>query len=167
MFYILMIPFLSGCTTVSWKEAFQTCQTPRDICNVVSRNLTSKETPSRNWSPAEKIWSRGEADCKDYATCVVNACKEKGLNASIVLYYPPNLKLGHAVVIGTYQGKMWMSSNGEYSNVQNLTAAKQSVAYFLSCKPTKLWEVKYQYTRPEDPILNQLAVTKPGGGREN
>lgn len=110
---------------LTWDEVAQVVESPKEICAKVRHHIKSgEEGPSAAIMSGKKAWDRGTGDCKDYAACVVELCVKIGAEASVMVFYPKGGWVGHAVVVGRWKGKVWMSSNGWYETVDSLEEAK-------------------------------------------
>jgi hypothetical protein len=118
--------------------------------------LNSKVVPSEKWTTAEEIWKSENADCKDFATCVYTACLLKGFPAEIVLYYSFGYNNGHAIVVGVYQDKIWMSSNGGYRIVDSQADITQIMADLLGTPVARVWVLHMGYPKPMVPVVKNL-----------
>lgn len=103
-------------------------KTPQSICASVRHHLYYKEDLGDEWASGMDTWNRGFGDCEDYAACVVDLCKAAGIQASIQIFYPAGSWEGHAVVVGTWKDRLWISSNGWYETVKSLDRAERIVA---------------------------------------
>lgn len=144
---------------MSWIDAIHPLKTPKEICDAVNYKLSSKTTTSTHWSTAEQIWIDGEADCKDFAICVYTACLSKGYPAEIDLYYSFGYQQGHAVVVGAYWDKLWMSSNGKFRVVDTQADIKQIMAKLLGVPVANVLVIHMSYIAPNVPIIHNVEKT--------
>ena len=113
---------------LSWNEIQLVVDTPREASAAVRQNIRYAEDLGDTWTGGEETWNRGSGDCEDMAAAVVEMVHKVGGEASIVVFRPENSGAGHAVAIGTWQGRQWVSSNGFYYSVKSLDQAKTLVA---------------------------------------
>jgi predicted transglutaminase-like cysteine proteinase len=102
---------------------------PDTICSSVKRRVRYQRDimPEDSWKTAESTWEDRSGDCEDFAVLVKDMCARKNMPATVYRFYPPQGS-GHAVTIGRWQGRMWMSSNGSYVEVYSIDDAKHRVA---------------------------------------
>jgi len=105
--------------TLTWEEVQTTLTTPKDICTAVRRHVRYRKDLEEEWTSGKETWDRGYGACEDYAACVVDLCKALGIEAQITVLIPRGSWEGHAVAIGTWKGKQWVSSNGWYEEVDS------------------------------------------------
>ncbi len=121
------------------EEAFSQCAAPKDICRVMEQNVSARSEEVDHWYSLDETWSRGRGDCEDFAIGIERLCSERGLDAHIVLFYPlTRLGDGHAVAVGSWKGRMWVSSMGSYEEVDSLDDVRKSVARELGCRADQL-----------------------------
>jgi len=126
----------------TWEQAVSECATPRDVCRMVERHVSYKAEAVDQWATARETWKRGAGDCKHFAVCVQTLCKELGFEGSIKLYYSASsVAAGHAIAIGTWNGQLWLSSNGSYEEIASEKDAAERVSRVLWCKPDKMWTI--------------------------
>ena len=113
---------------LSWEEVALVARTPKAICARVRHTVDYREDLGDEWSTGKETWERGHGDCEDLAAAVAELAAENGIKAVVYVFYPKRSWLAHAVVIGEYKGKTWMSSNGWYQTVKSLDQAKRAVA---------------------------------------
>jgi predicted transglutaminase-like cysteine proteinase len=124
----------------TWSEVLEQCESPRDVCNVVSRFVGYRTEEIDRWASADETWQRGRGDCEDFAICIEALCRELGFSATVNLYFPSGLRGdGHAVAVGIWNGRMWMSSNGSYREVGSIDEVKETVAQMYGCSGDELW----------------------------
>ena len=126
----------------TWDQMEFEGDTPENICALVGKHIGYTGEEVDTWTPAEQTWGKGTGDCEDFALCILKVCQDKGFDASIHLFYSlKDFGQGHAVVIGEQNGKLWVSSNGDYEVVDSLDGVKECVASVLDCGPSDLWSV--------------------------
>jgi len=126
----------------NWDDAARECATPRDVCRLVLKHVWYTEEPRDLWSGPQDTWMKGRGDCEDFAVCIQTLCKQLGFDATVQLFYPPKPGAeGHAMVIGNWNGKIWMSSNGAYNEIRSIDDAKKCASRLLWCDAKKMWSV--------------------------
>ena len=126
----------------TWEQMVVEGDTPENICALVGKHIGYASEEVDLWTPAEETWSKGSGDCEDFALCVLKVCQDRGYSAAIHLFYSlKDLGQGHAVVIGELDGKLWVSSNGDFEIVESIDGVKERVANALDCTPGDLWSV--------------------------
>jgi len=129
-------------TKPSWRQAVAECTTPQDVCRMVQRHIVYTDEDGDTWSAADETWDRGAGDCEDFAILAQELCLELGYDASVQLYYATAPKFtGHAVAVGTWGDKMWVSSNGSYKEFDSQKGIQKHVARILRCKQKNMFSV--------------------------
>ncbi len=118
-------------STLSWADTITSATSPRDLCWQVRRHVSYCKKPEFQWYDGWLTWSRGTGDCKAMAFCVKELCDEKGFVSWIYVIPPQGRHLGHAITMGLWQGKLWMSSNGQYYAVKSEQDALRQCGYLL------------------------------------
>ena len=124
--------------TLTWEEVPTVCKTPQEICSAVRHHVTYKEDLEERWASGMETWNNKSGDCKDFATCVIDLCKAVGIEAQMKIFCPKGSWVGHAVVIGQCNGRLWISSNGWYEEVESLDAAKAAIARELGWRQKEI-----------------------------
>jgi transglutaminase-like putative cysteine protease len=126
----------------TWEEARRDCATPADVCRMVRRHVVYREDAVDRWATAEETWQRGAGDCEDFAVCVQKLCRELGIEASVQVFYAltPG-RGGHAVVVGEWEGRPWLSDNGSYERLKEPADVAARVSRDLWCKADEMWTV--------------------------
>jgi len=124
--------------TLTWDEIQTVVRTPRSICSAVRHHVRPAEDMGDTWSTGKETWERGSGDCEDYAACVVDLCKAAGIEANIKVFYPKDSWEGHAVVVGSLDGRLWISSNGWYQTVKSMDDAKAVIAREAGWRHTEI-----------------------------
>ncbi len=106
---------------------------------MVSSQISYRSEDVDRWYSARDTWIRGQADCEDFAICISEMCRELGFESKVYLFFPKGRGQGHAVVVGIWNGKTWMSSNGSFDWVSSFDEVRESVAAMLWSKPKNLW----------------------------
>ncbi len=146
-----------------WSELPAQCNEPRDVCRLVDRFVSYWPEVVDRWAPPAETWQCGRGDCEDFATCIEELCHQKGFDVSIRLYFPDGgPEEGHAVVVGMWNGRMWMASNGTYREVGSIADVKAFVARSYGCNKDDLWsstlahaDVERFLARPRGPGVSQ------------
>ena len=113
---------------LTFEDATRLVKSPKEVCMRVRRSIRYREDLGDTWATGKEAWERAFGDCEDFAACVVDMCRAVGMEAKIEVFYPKGSFEAHAVAMGTWQGKMWMSSNGYYRHVASMGEAKYVVA---------------------------------------
>jgi hypothetical protein len=125
--------------SLSWAEVSSVVESPRDICWRVKSHVRVRSEIGDNWASGRETWESGHGDCEDFAACVKELCKKKGFQAEVYVFNAvkgtKNRFVGHVVVVGKWNGKMWFSSNGSWETVDSFDEVKQRVAFSMSWKP--------------------------------
>ena len=166
----------SGRVTVSWDSAIATCpEHPEDIARTVPDHVKYTEDSGRDdeWKPASRTWEQGAGDCEDFSVCVRDLCRSKGMSAHVYVFHSKatrgsNAANGgsHAVAIGERNGTLWMSSNGDYEEVQSMDDARNKLARSFGWW---LDDVEYREMRGDGTSVEgaQVAFTRsPKGSRD-
>jgi len=105
--------------TLSWDQLKTTISTPKQASLSVRRHVHYRENVGNRSTTAKTIWERGYGDCYDKALVVLTLCRAIGSEASLVILCPSGEWEAHAIVVGTWKGKMWMSDDGWYETVSS------------------------------------------------
>lgn len=100
---------------------------PQEICRAVRSHVRYVPDEIDYWQTLEETWNRRAGDCEDFAIAVRDLCLAQGLDAEIYIFHAKNREAGHAVVIGRWNGIVWMSSNGNYRNIGNIENAQENM----------------------------------------
>ncbi len=113
----------------SWEDIVQHFSSPEEMSQAVHDRLTylPDMIPEDEWRSGRDTWAAGAGDCEDYAAAVKDLSEAIGFNADIYVVESRVGNVAHAVAIGVIDGAMWMSSNGQYQDVQSLSNAKEMV----------------------------------------
>lgn len=114
--------------TLTWEEAQTVYKTPQDISAAVRQHVAYREDMGDEWASGKETWDRGFGDCEDFAACVADLCKAAGIVATIQVFSPKGSFEGHAVAMGSWNGRLWISSNGWYETVKSMDDAKAVIA---------------------------------------
>jgi len=123
----------------TWDELVSQCATPQDVCKLVERYLVYRTEDVDTWRSAKETWAAGRGDCEDFAVVIEQLCHDMGIKVSVGLYFPSGRGEGHAVVVGNWQGQLWMSSLGSYDRVRSMEEVKERVADMLECDGDEVW----------------------------
>jgi hypothetical protein len=113
---------------LSWESAVAATTSPASISWQVRRHVTYETIGGESFNNGRETWERRFGDCKAFAFCVADLCEAKDIVCWISVVRPKGELHGHAVTMGVWQGKLWMSSNGIYGEFKSLEAALQSLA---------------------------------------
>jgi hypothetical protein len=131
--------------TLAWQEIVSSGMTPDEICGAVKRQVAYRDDVGDARKTGKDTWTDGYGDCEDIASCVAELCAESGHEASVLAIYRNSDKKGHAVVVGRWNGHMWMSSNGSYELVNSADEAKKNIAdTLLDCRPADVTMVSLE-----------------------
>ena len=130
---------------VPWEEAVRSCEKPSDVCSIVGNQLSYDSESGDKWTGAHATWEKRTGDCEDFAICVVEMCRELGIDAWVELYFPAGPTPGHAVAVGRYKGTLWVSSIGGYEEVRSTDEISELVAAMLWCNEKGMWKAVMDY----------------------
>jgi len=142
---------------LSWNEIIAVAQSPKDISRRVKTRVTYKTDVQDEMKPGVKTWNEKQGDCEDFANCVVELCKAKGFDAWVEVYFEANNSRAHAVAMGTWNGKLWMSSNGNFQFVGDVAKAGRAVAMEMGWKSKSVYHEKYDSTREDGLTVASVA----------
>jgi hypothetical protein len=109
--------------SLSWESAIAVTKSPADISWQVRRHVRYSGGMVLDWEDGRETWDRGYGDCKAFAWCVADLCEAKNIVCWVSLVRPIGEHNGHAVTMGVWEGKLWMSSNGVYGVYESLDHA--------------------------------------------
>jgi hypothetical protein len=112
---------------LSWDSAVAATTSPASISWQVRRHVTYQLTESEPFENGRETWDRGYGDCKAFAVCVADLCEVKDIVCWVSVVRPVGERRGHAVTMGVWQGKLWMSSNGIYGEFKSLDEALKAL----------------------------------------
>ncbi len=103
---------------------------PSLVCREVHARVAYRKDRRQEdeWRSGEETLASGWGDCEDFAAAVRDRCREQGMPSAIYVVRAADLRRSHAVTIGVWGGRMWMSSNGDYREVSSLDHARNLVA---------------------------------------
>lgn len=113
---------------LTWQEMVTVSTTPKEICKKVNDHVFYAKDDIEYTKDAQQTWNEEKGDCEDFAYCILKACEQKGFKAEIRIFYEKNNIIAHAVVIGEWQEKMWMSSNGSYEIIKSIEDASKKIS---------------------------------------
>ena len=116
---------------MAWYEIVDSAVSPEEVCSAVRRHVKYRKDGTDEWATGKETWKRGYGDCEDIAACVQELCKELGFNASVRLFYGKKTRKAHAIVIGDWNGRKWLSSNGSYHGSVSAEDNKKNMASLL------------------------------------
>lgn len=123
---------------LAWEDLPAVAKTPKDITKRVRAAVEFRSERGDNWASGEETWNRGWGDCEDFAACVVELCRSINVEARVRVFLNRGTRDGHAVAVGMYEGKLWISSNGWYTTVRDMTEAKAVVADEMGWDPANI-----------------------------
>jgi len=100
---------------------------PQEICDAVRARVRYVPDETDHWQTGEETWNRKAGDCEDFAATVRDICLARGFDAQMVIFHAETSNAAHAVVIGQWNGTVWMSSNGDYRVVGSIANAREIV----------------------------------------
>ncbi len=114
----------------SWQNTLIHASSPADISSAVKKRIKYQRDMYNEdeWRSAEETWNRRRGDCEDIAETVRKLCCQKGLQAQILVFYSKTDREAHAVAAGETNGRIWISSNGNYRDFNSFYDAKQELA---------------------------------------
>lgn len=113
---------------LKWEQVASVVESPRDICIRVRHHVRYQADLGDQHSGGRETWDRQYGDCEDLAACVLELCEKIGLEASIMVFRQKGSTEGHAVAMGLWNGKLWLSSNGWYTTVKSIDDARMIVS---------------------------------------
>lgn len=125
--------FKNWCQRLTWEEIVKVVQSPNDICYRVRGYVKYRRDRMDEWATGEETVKRGYGDCEDFAAAVRDLCAAKGFDANIYVF-SGNGTGAHAATVGTWKGRMWMSSNGSWEAVDSLDDAGSMIARHMGWK---------------------------------
>jgi hypothetical protein len=120
---------------LTWTEVKTVVESPKDISRRVKTRISYKADTQDEMKSGSKTWTDRMGDCEDYAECVAELCHDKGFDARVEVYFEDNNSKAHAVAMGNYKGRLWISSNGSFQFVSNEAEAIRVVAQEMGWKP--------------------------------
>jgi len=113
----------------SWEKAVASVDSPKRAAKLVRQNIRFREDLGDEWADGRTTWNRGFGDCEDFAAAVTELCKDAGVaaDASIQVFSVEGFER-HAVAVGTWKGRIWISSNGWFEYADSMDHAKELVA---------------------------------------
>ena len=136
-------------STLSLQEVAWKVSSPAEISSVVQRKVqyASDMLKEDEWRSGGETWNRGEGDCEDFAAVVKDVCLDKGFDAKILVVGSKTARKTHAVTTGTWNGRIWVSSNGSYTEYASMYEAKQDLARELGWAGSDDLEELKQYSK--------------------
>jgi hypothetical protein len=114
--------------TLNWEEVVSAVSSPSEVARRVRHHVDFRDDVGDQWAEGKETWDRGYGDCEDMAAAVVAMCKRIGIDATVMVFCPTSRRAAHAVAVGKWNGKMWISSNGWYETVKSMDDAKREIA---------------------------------------
>ena len=134
--------------TLSWNEVIESADSPKDVCAWVKRHVKESDEPDDKWRSGADVWERGHGNCKNFAAAVADLCRDKGFDATILVVGPRDDSMAHAIVVGQWNGKMWMSDNGRFEIVDSMDDVKHKISKDLGWRNRDLFVQKYVWGWP-------------------
>ncbi|MFO7870077.1 MAG: hypothetical protein R6V03_01430 [Kiritimatiellia bacterium] len=141
----------SPVSTMPWQEARRAFSTPEDTCRAVKDRVTYSRNAYKKdeRGSAKETWNRRQGDCEDYALTVKDLSSGKGWKANMYVVRSKTAREAHAITMGKRNGRIWVSSNGFYSEYQSLFDAKQEIGRDLGW-----WNPEVEMFRVQQPKGN-------------
>jgi hypothetical protein len=113
----------------TWEQAVAAVDSPRKAARLARLYVEFRDDDGDEWADGKTTWQRGFGDCEDLAAVVVQLCEEAGLetDADIQVFATP-IDGGHAVAMGRWRGRMWVSSNGWFQYAESVEHAVLQIA---------------------------------------
>lgn len=112
----------------SWDAAVARVDSPKRAAKLARLYVRFEEETEDEWTDGKSVWERGFGDCEDFAAVVVQLCREAGIDADAsIQVFTVNGVEGHAVALGQWRGRMWISSNGWFEFVDSMDDARLAV----------------------------------------
>lgn len=116
-----------GSPSSPWAANGIAATTPKEICEAVQARVRYTPDEEDHWQTGEETWKREAGDCEDFAAAVRDICHARHLDAQMYVFHSKTSNTAHAVVIGYWNGGVWMSSNGSYKEVGSISNARNIV----------------------------------------
>jgi len=100
---------------------------PQAICEAVRARVRYTPDEADHWQTGAETWNRKAGDCEDFAATVRELCLVRGFDAQMFIFQSKASNEAHAVVIGKWNGALWMSSNGDYRVVGCVAEVREIV----------------------------------------
>jgi len=113
---------------LTMNEVLQVSKSPKDLCFYVHSRVDYKSDINDYTKPANETWNDKTGDCEDFANCILTLCESNGYPADIKIVFENNNPKAHAVVTGVFNGKHWVSSNGNFQYIVDENEIKRLVA---------------------------------------
>ena len=125
---------------IEMDKALALSRSPKDVCEQVARHVSYRSDHEDRWVSAAETWRMARGDCEDFAIVVQHMCAELGVEASIYVFFPSGHEdAGHAVAVGQWMGRFWLSSNGSYQESDSFDGIRSLVAREMRRDPEELW----------------------------
>jgi len=132
--------FLNIFRDKTWDEVSIPYDHPSKTCLVVKKHLRYFHEKKTEWRQAPYIWKSKQGDCKDFAVCIQALCLRNQFKTKLYTYYKSGSSdIGHAVLVGTWNEKLWFSSNGSYEEANTMKDVDKYVAKILDCKAEQVY----------------------------
>lgn len=134
---------------VAWQNITEVAKTPKEICALVRYHVKYLDDKHDTWQGADRTWLKGTGDCEDFAFTVQYLCRKLGYDAAVRAYYDVRTRKGHAVVIGKWAGKTWISSNGGFEWVTSEDEIHEINADILGIGKNDIASLKWHDVKSE------------------
>lgn len=114
---------------LTWAEVADIRTTPKQICSAVRHRVRYKADEVDEWQAGEETWNKRVGDCEDFAIAITELCRKNGIDAEVMILNPKNSWEGHAVAVGIWKDRFWVSSNGWYEECASLDDVKRKIAH--------------------------------------
>ncbi len=139
---------------VAWRNVTEVGRTPKEICELVRYHVKYLDDKDDTWQGAARTWVKGTGDCEDFAFTIQHLCRKLGYEATIRAYYDERTCKGHAVVIGKWAGRSWLSSNGGFEWVTSEDAIHELNASILGIGKNDIASLKwYDVESEKGPVI--------------
>ena len=129
---------------------------PFDISRIVRERVSyrSDRGAHDSWKAPEVTWRERGGDCEDFALLVHHVSRMHGIDSEIVIAEGEGRRPGHAVVMGIWQSRYWVSSNGGY---REFSSRKEAINFIES--ESGLQRPRVYALSPDSPLIPQTAST--------
>ena len=144
---------------LSWSEVVAVAVSPKDISRRVKTRVAYKSDVQDEMKRGVQTWNEKQGDCEDFANCVVELCKAKGFDAWVEVYFESNNSRAHAVAMGTWNGRLWMSSNGNFQFVKDTVGAGRVIAMEMGWKSKSINHERFDSIRDDGLTVASVVET--------
>jgi len=107
-----------------WENIHTIVKNPKEASSLVRKTIIYKEDLGDEWKNGEQTWDSGFGDCEDIAITIMELLNKINVTSTLFIMHPKNSIYGHVVLIGEWENKKWMSSNGFFYRIKNIEHAK-------------------------------------------